>query len=311
MLSRREFLAASAATAGTAVLPRLARAAAPEDVFKISLAQWSLHRSFRAKEKALDPLKFAEISAKDYGITAIEYVNQFYAPKKKDEQYLKDLKKVADDNKVVSVLIMCDGEGNLGNPDEKGRTQAVDNHKRWAEWAKFLGCHSIRVNAASDWKKGFAETQKLAADGLRKLCEFTDTLGLNTIVENHGGLSSHGEWLAGVMKMVDHKRCGTLPDFGNFGIGKIEGVKETEYDRYKGVDELMPFAKGVSAKSHDFNEKGEETKTDYRKMLDIVVKKHKYHGFIGVEYEGGKASEADGIKLTKKLLETVRAELAK
>jgi L-ribulose-5-phosphate 3-epimerase len=167
------------------------------------------------------------------------------------------------------------------------------------------------VNAASDWKKGFAETQKLAADGLRKLSEFTDTLGLNTIVENHGGLSSHGEWLAGVMKLVDHKRCGTLPDFGNFGIGKIEGIKETEYDRYKGVDELMPYAKGVSAKSHDFNDKGEETKTDYRKMLDIVVKKHKYHGFIGIEYEGGKVSEAEGIKLTKKLLETVRAELAK
>ena len=223
---------------------------------------------------------------------------------------MKDLKKVADDNKVVSVLIMCDGEGNLGNPDEKARTTAVDNHKRWAEWAKFLGCHSIRVNAASDWKKGFAETQKLAADGLRKLSEFTDTLGLNTIVENHGGLSSHGEWLAGVMKMVDHKRCGTLPDFGNFGIGKIEGVKETEYDRYKGVDELMPFAKGVSAKSHAFDKDGNETKTDYRKMLQIVCKKHKYTGYIGIEFEGG-GDEAVGVKATKKLLETVRAELAK
>jgi L-ribulose-5-phosphate 3-epimerase len=311
MFSRRDFLAASAAAAGTALLPRLARAATPEDVFKISLAQWSLHRSFRAKEGALDALKFAEISAKDYGINAIEYVNQFYATKKKDDAYLKDLKKVADDNKVVSVLIMCDGEGNLGNPDEKGRTQAVDNHKRWAEWAKYLGCHSIRVNAASDWKKGFEETQKLAADGLRKLSEFTDTLGLNTIVENHGGLSSHGAWLAGVMKMVDHKRCGTLPDFGNFNIGKIEAVKETAYDRYKGVDELMPYAKGVSAKSHNFDDKGNETATDYRKMLDLVVNKHKYHGFIGIEYEGGKVSEADGIKLTKKLLETVRAELAK
>ncbi len=313
MLSRREFLAASAAATGTAFLPRLAPAAEPDDVFKISLAQWSLHKAFFGQKgvEKLDALKFAEISARDYGISAIEYVNQFYKDKKKDEAYLKDLKKVADDNKVTSVLIMCDGEGNLGNPDEKGRVQAVENHKRWAEWAKFLGCHSIRVNAASDWKRGFAETQKLAADGLRKLAEFTDTLGLNTIVENHGGLSSHGEWLAGVMKLVDHKRCGTLPDFGNFGIGKIEGIKETEYDRYKGVDELMPYAKGVSAKSHDFNEKGEETKTDYRKMLDIVVKKHKYHGFIGIEYEGGKVSEAEGIKLTKKLLETVRAELAK
>jgi len=311
-LSRRDFLAASAA-GGTLLLPRLASAADPETVFKISLAQWSHNRAFfgRGKVEKLDPLKFAEIAAKNYDINAIEYVNQFYASKKKDDAYLKDLKKVADDNKVVSVLIMCDSEGNLGNPDEKGRTTAVDNHKRWVEWAKFLGCHSIRVNAASDWKRGFAETQKLAADGLRKLSEFRHTLGINVIVQNHGGMSSPGEWLAGVMKLVDHKRCGTLPDFGNFGIGKIEGIKETEYDRYKGVDELMPFAKGVSAKSHEFNDKGEETRTDYHKMLDIVVKKHKYHGFVGIEYEGSKHTEADGIKLTKKLLETVRAELAK
>lgn len=310
--SRRDFFAASVAATGAALLPKLAAAADPAELFKISLAQWSLHRAFRAKGgDKLDPLKFAEISAKQYGIGAVEYVNQFYADKKKDGAYLTDLKKVADDNKVASVLIMCDGEGNLGNPDEKGRNQAVENHKRWVEWAKYLGCHSIRVNAASDWKKGFVETQKLAADGLRKLAEFTDTLGINTIVENHGGLSSHGEWLAGVMKLVDHKRCGTLPDFGNFNIGKIEGVKETAYDRYKGVDELMPFAKGVSAKSHDFDDKGNETHTDYRKMLEIVLKKHKYSGFVGIEYEGGKLSEADGIKATKKLLETVRAELAK
>lgn len=310
-LSRRDFLAASAATAATALLPRAGTAAEPNELFKISLAQWSLHRAFRAKGgDKLDPLKFAEIAAKDYGINAIEYVNQFYADKKKDGAYLTDLKKVADDNKVTSVLIMCDGEGNLGDPNEKARAQAVENHKRWAEWAKYLGCHSIRVNAASDWKKGFEETQKLAADGLRKLGEFTDTLGINTIVENHGGLSSHGGWLAGVMKLADHKRVGTLPDFGNFNIGKVEGYGPA-YDRYKGVDELMPFAKGVSAKSHDFDDKGNETHTDYRKMLDIVLKKHKYSGFIGIEYEGGKASEPDGIKLTKKLLETVRAELAK
>ena len=102
-----------------------------------------------------------------------------------------------------------------------------------------------------------------------------------------------------------------LPDFGNFNIGKIEGVKETAYDRYKGVDELMPFAKGVSAKSHDFDDKGNEIHTDYRKMLEIVVKKHKYGGYVGIEYEGSKISEADGIKATKKLLETVRDELAK
>jgi hypothetical protein len=308
--TRRQFLASSVAVVAA---PSLASARAAEPLFKLSLAQWSHNKAFFGRKgvEKKDPLKFAEITKNDYGIDAIEYVNQFYRDKKKDDAYLKDLKKVADDNGVKSILIMCDGEGNLGNPDEKGRVQAVENHKRWAEWAKFLGCHSIRVNAASDWKKGFQETQKLAADGLRKLSEFTETLGLNTIVENHGGLSSHGEWLAGVMKLVDHKRCGTLPDFGNFNMGKIEGVAEGEYDRYKGVDELMPFAKGVSAKSHDFDEKGNETRTDYRKMMDIVIKKHKYSGYVGIEYEGGKISEAEGIKATKKLLEIVREELAK
>jgi sugar phosphate isomerase/epimerase len=209
------------------------------------------------------------------------------------------LKKVADDEGVVSVLIMCDGEGALGDADEKKRATAVDNHKRWVEWAKFLGCHSIRVNAQSSGKP--EEQLDRAADGLGKLTDFGDTMGIGVIVENHGGLSSNGEWLANVMKKVNKKGCGTLPDFGNFG----------GYDRYKGVDELMPFAKGVSAKSHDFDDKGNETKTDYRKMMDIVVKKHKYSGFVGVEYEGGKLSEPDGIKATKKLLETVRDELAK
>jgi len=140
---------------------------------------------------------------------------------------------------------------------------------------------------------------------LRRLSEFAAKYGLNVIVENHGGLSSNGEWLAGVMKLVDLPNCGTLPDFGNFNLG---GGKQ--YDRYKGVDELMPFAKAVSAKSHNFDEEGNETGTDYFKMLDIVVNKHGYHGYCGIEYEGSKLSEADGIKATKKLLERVREKLA-
>ena len=302
MLSRRDFLAASAAATGAALLPRLT-AAEPTDVFKISLAQWSLHRAFfgeKGKTKA-NALMFAEIAKKEFGIDAVEYVNQFYASKKKDDAFPKELKKVADDNGVKSVLIMCDGEGALGDPDEKKRQQAVENHYRWVEWAKFLGCHSIRVNAQTGGDASREEKAKMAADGLRKLAEFGQKHEIGVIVENHGGLSSDGQWLASVMKLVDNKYCGTLPDFGNFG----------GYDRYKGVTELMPFAKGVSAKSHEFNNKGDEVKTDYRKMLDIVVKKHKYHGYIGIEYEGSKLSEIDGIKATKKLLETVRAELAK
>ncbi|MCE9562222.1 MAG: sugar phosphate isomerase/epimerase [Planctomycetes bacterium] len=297
-VSRREFLARSAAVAGAAIAPTFASAApAVEPLFKISLAQWSLHKAFFAKKA--DPLQFATIAKKEYEIEAIEYVNQFYKDKKKDEAFLKDLKKVADDAGVKSVLIMCDGEGALGDADEKKRAQAVENHYRWVEWAKFLGCHSIRVNAQSS---GTPEEQLTrVVDGLGKLTEFGAKHEIGVIVENHGGLSSNGEWLANVMKKINNKFCGTLPDFGNFG----------SYDRYKGVDELMPFAKGVSAKSHDFDDKGNETKTDYRKMMELVVKKHKYSGFVGVEYEGSKLPEPEGIKATKKLLEVVRDELAK
>ena len=296
-LDRRTFLKAAGAAAATAALPAAAVARGPDPVFKISLAQWSLHKAFFGK--SLDPLKFAEIAKSDYGIEAVEYVNQFYMGKKKDDGYLKDLKKVADDAGVRSVLIMCDSEGALGDPDDKKRRQAVENHFRWVEWAKYLGCHSIRVNADAKGKGSREEQAKRVVDGLRSLTEFGAGHGIGVIVENHGGLSSDGEWLAGVMKAVDNKYCGTLPDFGNFG----------KYDRYKGVDELMPFAKGVSAKSHDFDDKGNETHTDYRKMLDIVVTKHHYHGFLGIEYEGSKLSEPEGIKATKKLLETIRGEL--
>lgn len=299
-LQRREFLKTSAALGAAVALPWAALARkAKKPLFDISLAQWSLNKAFFGKKQ--DPADFAKIAKADYGILAVEYVNQFYMDKKKDDEYLKDLKKRADDNGVTSVLIMCDREGDLGDADLKKRQTAVDNHVRWIEWAKHLGCHSIRVNAKSTGT--YDEQMERAADGLRKLSEIGDTHGINVIVENHGGLSSNGEWLAATIKKADHKRCGTLPDFGNFNLGDGK-----TYDRYKGVQELMPFAKGVSAKSHDFDDKGEETHTDYRKMLKIVLAAG-YTGFVGVEYEGSKIGEPEGIKATKKLLEVVRAEL--
>jgi sugar phosphate isomerase/epimerase len=307
-LSRRHFLSASAgliASAGVAssVAGRVLAADAPggkAPLFKISLAQWSLHRTFF--DKKADPLDFAKISKTEFGIEAIEYVNQFFKDKAKDMAYLGELKKRAEDHGVTSVLIMCDGEGQLGDPDEKKRNEAVDNHKKWVEAAKFLGCHSIRVNAGSSGS--YWEQMKLAADGLRKLSEFGATHQIGVIVENHGGLSSNGTWLSSTIHTVNNPNCGTLPDFGNFRVsGKVE------YDRYKGTEELMPFAKGVSAKSHEFDAAGNETKTDYRRMIPIVLA-YGYRGWIGVEYEGSKHSESDGIKLTKKLLETVRGELS-
>ncbi len=300
-MRRREFLSLSAALAGAAVLPRGLFAQPKAPLFDISIAQWSLHKAFFAKQA--DPMDFAKIAKEEYGIEAVEYVNQFYKDKKGDDATMKELKKRADDVGVKSVLIMCDGEGALGDADEKKRQQAVENHYRWVEWAKYLGCHAIRVNAQSSG--GYWEQVNRAADGLRKLSEFGATHDISVIVENHGGLSSNGAWLAEVMRKVDHPGCGTLPDFGNF---RVAGPK-IQYDRYQGVADLMPFAKGVSAKSHDFDRDGNEIYTDYRKMLPIVLS-FGYRGYVGVEYEGNQLSESAGIKATKKLLETVRAELA-
>jgi len=305
--SRREFLAASTALAAAAALPALSRAQEKqekkEQLFKISLAQWSLHRTLRAGE--LDNKDFAKTAKEKFGIEAIEYVNQFFKDKAKDTAYIAELKKRAEDLGVKTLLIMCDGEGALGDPDAAKRTTAVENHYKWVEAAKELGCHSIRVNAQSGASLPFEEQQKLAADGLRRLSEFAAPHGLNVIVENHGGLSSNGQWLAGVMKQVDKKNCGTLPDFGNFRVDRA-----TMYDRYLGVDELMPSAKAVSAKSYDFDAEGNETTIDFTKMMDIVVKKHGYHGYCGIEYEGSRLSEADGIIATKKLLERVREKMS-
>lgn len=261
--------------------------------FKISLAQWSLHRRlFGKQEPKMDNLEFAA-AARGYGIDAVEYVNQFFKDKARDKNYLAEMKKRETDNGITAVLIMCDGEGHLGDPDGNKRNKAVENHYKWLEAAKYLGCHSIRVNAHSEGT--YDEQLKFAADGLYQLSDYAKQFGLNVIVENHGGLSSNGQWLSSVMKKVNLPNCGTLPDFGNFH----------DYDRYKGIAELMPYAKGVSAKSHDFDDEGNEIHTDFYRAIKIVLDAG-YNGYIDVEYEGNKLSEDDGIIATKKLLEQVR-----
>tara|TARA_B100000809_G_scaffold186820_1_gene185014 strand:+ start:3676 stop:4488 length:813 start_codon:yes stop_codon:yes gene_type:complete len=268
-------------------------------VFKISLAEWSLHRALQSKE--IDHLDFYSVAKKEFDISAVEYVNTFFFNKAKDATYLKEMKTRADDLSVKSLLIMCDNEGNLGDPDDSKRKTAVENHYKWAEAAKFLGCHSIRVNARSEGS--YDEQIELAADGLRRLAEFGDSIGINTIVENHGGLSSNGKWLSAVMEKVDHPRMGTLPDFGNF---RLKG--EEWYDRYQGVRELMPYAKAVSAKSHEFDSDGNEINTDYYKMIKIVLDAG-YNSYVGIEYEGTAHSEMEGIRLTLELLKKVRASI--
>ena len=298
--SRRKFITSLSAPLAASSLLSNADHHKKKQLFEISIAEWSLHKSLFGKK--ISNLDFPVVAKKEFKISAVEYVNQFFKDKATDKNYLNELKKICDNEGVKSLLIMCDGEGKLGDPDKNKRISSVNNHKRWIEAAKHLGCHSIRVNASSSGS--YDDQQKLAADGLSRLSEFASTHGLNVIVENHGGLSSNGQWLSGVMKSVNMKNCGTLPDFGNFRIG---GGKT--YDRYKGVKELMPFAKAVSAKSHDFDDNGNEIHTDYHKMMKIVIDAG-YRGYVGVEYEGSKLSEYDGIKATKKLLESVREKLS-
>ena len=302
-LKRRDFLKFSASIAGGLAATGL-RGSLLSDIkkpvaFKISLAEWSLHRALRSKE--IDHLDFYSIAKNEFDISAVEYVNTFFFDKAKDATYLKEMKTRAHDLNVKSLLIMCDSEGNLGDPDNSKRKTAVENHYKWAEAAKFLGCHSIRVNARSEGS--YHEQIELAADGLRRLTEFSDSMGINTIVENHGGLSSNGKWLSAVMEKVDHPRMGTLPDFGNF---RLEG--DEWYDRYQGVRELMLYAKAVSAKSHEFDTSGNETGTDYYKMMKIVLDSG-YNGYVGIEYEGTTHSEMEGIRLTLELLKKVRASI--
>ena len=264
--------------------------------FKISLAEWSLHRALHSKK--IDHLDFISLTKTEFGLDAVEYVNSFFFDKAQDQKYLNEMKTRADDHDVKSLLIMCDNEGNLGDPDENKRNQAVENHYKWAEAAKFLGCHSIRVNARSEGS--WDDQIELAADGLRRLNEFGDSIGINTIVENHGGLSSNGKWLSAVMERVDHSRVGTLPDFGNF---RIQG--DEWYDRYQGMKELMPYAKAVSAKSHEFDKKGNETGSDFYRIMNIVLDAG-YKGYVGIEYEGNVHTEMEGIRLTNDLLKKIR-----
>ena len=302
MTDRREFLKSGSILTGAAALgaasPLISMAQSSE-LFKISLAQWSLFRRLFAGEYT--NLDFPGLARNMFGIDGVEYVNQFWMDKAEDKNYLIELKKRCDDNGVTSVLIMCDREGALGDPDDKARTKAITNHYKWVAAAAWLGCHSIRVNAQSSGS--WDEQQKLAADGLHRLCEFAGDYGINVIVENHGGLSSNGKWLSGVMDKVDAPNCGTLPDFGNFRI-----TPDERYDHYLGVEELMPYARGVSAKTYDFDDQGEETFTNFDRMLRIVLDAG-YRGFVGVEYEGRNIEDIEGIRLTKALLERTRDKL--
>lgn len=263
-----------------------------DEKFKISLAEWSFHIALGKGQ--MTNLDFPRITKVKYNLDAVEYVSTFFKGKSEDTGYLTQLKDSCTKYGVKSLLIMVDGEGNLADTSLKARQKAVENHYKWVKAAKFLGCHSIRVNAAGRGTMG--QTQAAAIDGLGKLSEYAAGQGINVIVENHGGNSSIGKWLAEIMKTVNKPNCGTLPDLGNF----------YEYDRYAGTKELMPFAKGVSGKTHDFDQDGNETQIDYAKMMKIIADSG-FKGYIDVEYEGSKLSEDEGVKVSIALLQKVIA----
>ena len=309
--NRRNFLKnLSLLSAGIVSLPACASSLTSASTnkklfFDISLAQWSLHKSLFSKK--ISTLDFPSIAKNKFGIDVVEYVNQFFADKATDKEYLKELLQRCEDNGVKNHLIMIDGEGALADLDEKTRIDAVDKHKKWVDAAKFLGCKTIRVNAFGVGSR--ADVHTAAVDGLSRLSEYADKAGLNVIVENHGGYTSDAAWIVGVMKEINKPNVGLLPDFGNFCIKReggdlYNGKCIEEYDQYLGVTEMMPFSKGVSAKTFNFNANGDAIETDYYKMLKII-KDSGFKGYMGIEYEGELLSEEEGIKKSLALLKKV------
>ena len=303
-MKRKDFISLTGLTSLGFIFPSEIIGKSTIEKNKISLAQWSMNKSFFSGKK--NALKFPGFAA-ELGFEGVEYVNQFYfdhlesgsISSKNVRTLARKLNKNAKENDIANVLIMVDQEGELASNDSKKISRSIEQHKKWIELAAELNCESVRVNLSGSENQ--EEWVKRSVDGLTGLAEFAKQHYLNIIVENHGGFSSNAMLLAKVMKKTNLDNCGTLPDFGNFCIEGGYGTCAKWYDMYKGVAELMPYAKSVSAKTYNFDSDGNETKIDYKKMMKIV-KDNSYKGFIGVEYEGHGLSEKDGILATKKLI---------
>ena len=306
-MKRRKFIKGLSLSTSFAISPFISLESKSNEksmFFEIGLAEWSLNKALNKGD--ITNMDFPSIAKNDYGINIIEYVNQFFMDKATNKIYLNELLSRTKDLGITNHLIMVDDEGDLGNTDRLKRNIAVDNHKKWVEAAKFLGCDSIRVNAQGTGSR--ESVSKAAIDGLGSLADFALDYGINVIVENHGGYSSDGKWLMNIIRSTSRSNVGTLPDFGNFCISGAWGSTQDEcsnkYDKYLGVKEMMPYAKSVSAKSYDFDDEGNCIETDFYKMLEIV-KKSGYNKYISIEYEGTRLSEYEGIRKTKALLEKV------
>jgi L-ribulose-5-phosphate 3-epimerase len=294
-MNRRNFLRTAGALAAPLTASASQAGASPK--FRISLAEWSIHRAIRAHK--LSNLDFPRVARQQFGIEGLEFVNQLWEAPTQD--YLSRLKKNMADQGTKGVLLMVDGEGSMGHSDPAARRKAAANHFKWVDYAAEIGCHSIRTNMYPDRQPTTpAEISAFldnCADSFRLLCDYARKSDLNVIIENHGGVSSNPDVVVRLMKLVKLPNFGVLPDFGNF---------PKELDRYEAIAKLMPYAKGVSFKCYDFGPDGAETTLDVNRIMKIVFDAG-YHDWVGIEYEGDRLSEDDGIAAAKKLLDRLLA----
>ena len=287
-MNRRNFLK----SAGALAVP-FSGASAQSAKFRISLAEWSIHKAIRAH--TLSNLDFPQVARERFGIEGLEFVNQLWEAPTQD--YLGRLKQNMARYGCKGVLIMCDGEGMMGHSDPAARRKVAENHYKWVDYAAELGCHSIRCNMHPEKQPATpAEIDAFigyCVDSFSRLCEYAKPRELNVIIENHGGISSDPDVMVRLMKTVNLPNFGTLPDFGNF---------PKTVDRYEAVRKLMPYAKGVSFKCFDFGPDGRETTIDMDKMMKIVLDSG-YHNWVGIEYEGERLTEFEGIAGGKRFLD--------
>lgn len=307
--TRRDFMAGAAAAA------LAARAADRPVKDDISLAAWSLNRSFfvGAKWKLLD---LPRIVRTEFGINGLELVNSFF--ENPMMRYLQQLKNNAAGHGVAFVLIMVDGEGDMIAVDRKQRMQAAVAHRKWVDIAHYLGCHAIRCNLGgafrnNEWKSD-GDLVNRAAESFGNLLEYARGADLNVVIENHGGASSDPEILPRVMKAVNSPHFGTLPDFGNVNPGG---------DPVQLLRSVLPWAKGISVKASWLPDGTHTQAWDLEKMIGIC-RDAGYHGFWGIESSLGAPrrkpeegapkpppptpealweDELRGVKLTKAVLE--------
>ena len=262
---------------------------------KLAVQQYSFNRQLRSGELAM--IDYPRTVVKGTGIKALEYYNGHMEEKARDTGFFEEVRKRCDDLGAVNTMMLCKSKDALDSPDPEIRASAIEGYRPWLDATKILGGQYIRVDVRSDGDPD--EQKKHAADGLTALCEVAGSeYELGIVVENHGGHSGNGKWVAELMETVALDNCGTLPDFQNF----------KEYDPYMGIEEMMPYAKIVCAKAKAFDEAGNEINVDYRRMLKIV-KDSGYTGYIGIEFEGHGVDPIAGINLTKELIETVMTEL--